>query len=465
MSENPSIKTNNKLKKDEITSEKGSIFIKKEAIRNMITHVLRFGNEALDNSVAVMGVCLGNIDLNGDKIVVINAIPITHGDYIEAEFTSEIHSIIAQIEKQYINLSILGWYHSHPGKGLHFSNVDKKNHQFFQKKEFPRSFGIVFDHTLMLKDENLGLKVYRLNNYKRITDFHEVSHEIEIPATLDYFKWCKKFVEDSQKKSPILIKEVNESRPSIPEELQEIPMSEEKFSLIRESEEFLQVKPIISGFQEGSSKFMDLFFNTFKSQLSDWTRDVNEGTEKGMEYSRGIINQTKESISSGLIKLQSWFEKNLEEITDSFKTDIKNRIDKRIEAQKELESHINSSKDLIIKELNTLIEGKINRVISEIESGVKTINENLSSTTQANSKLDGLLNKISENILKNTNVINNFNNETIKSIEITNTPFEKEIINNFEKLSMESQPTKESFLEMDKLLEKLKKISETFQNM
>ncbi|MHA1490217.1 MAG: hypothetical protein ACTSRI_11255 [Promethearchaeota archaeon] len=465
MPDNSTPKFTNQLKKDEITSEKRSIFIKKEAIRNMITHVLRFGNEALDNSVAVMGVCLGNIDLNGEKIVVINAIPITHGNNVETEFTSEIRSIIAQIEKQYKDLSVLGWYHSHPGRGLHFSDVDKKNHQFIQKKEFPRGFCIIFDHTLMLKDENLGLKVYRLNNYKKPTEYHEVPHEIEIPATLDYFKWCKKFVEDSQKKAPILIKEVSESSPSIPKGLQEIPMSEEKLSLIRESEEFLQVKPIISGFQEGSSKFMDLFFNTFKSQLGTWTRDVNEGTEKGMEYSRDIINQMKESIFSSLIKLKSWFEKNLEEITDLFKTNIIKQIDKRIEAQKELESDINSSKELIIKELSTLIEEKINHVNSEIESSVKTINENLSTTIQTNSKLNDLLNKISENILKNTNEINNFNNETIKSIEITNTPFEKEIINIFEKLRMESQPTEESFLEIDKLLQEFKKISETFQNM
>ena len=32
----------------------GKVIIKKEAFRNMITHVLRFGNEALDESIEVM---------------------------------------------------------------------------------------------------------------------------------------------------------------------------------------------------------------------------------------------------------------------------------------------------------------------------------------------------------------------------------------------------------------------------
>ncbi|GAH10734.1 unnamed protein product [marine sediment metagenome] len=36
--------------------------IKADALIRMITHVLRFGNEALDESVEVMGVCIGEID-------------------------------------------------------------------------------------------------------------------------------------------------------------------------------------------------------------------------------------------------------------------------------------------------------------------------------------------------------------------------------------------------------------------
>ena len=38
------------------------IIIKQDAFIRMITHVLRFGNEALEESVEVMGVCIGKKD-------------------------------------------------------------------------------------------------------------------------------------------------------------------------------------------------------------------------------------------------------------------------------------------------------------------------------------------------------------------------------------------------------------------
>ncbi len=38
------------------------VIIKADAFIRMMTHVLRFGNEALDESIEVMGICVGNID-------------------------------------------------------------------------------------------------------------------------------------------------------------------------------------------------------------------------------------------------------------------------------------------------------------------------------------------------------------------------------------------------------------------
>jgi len=65
----------------------GKVIITKEAFRNMITHVLRFGNEGLETSVEVMGVCMGKKASNGKNIEVVNAIPLTHGTQIENDFS------------------------------------------------------------------------------------------------------------------------------------------------------------------------------------------------------------------------------------------------------------------------------------------------------------------------------------------------------------------------------------------
>ena len=47
---------------EKANQNKKEIFIKKEAFRNMLTHVLRFGNEALEKSIEVLGVCIGKYD-------------------------------------------------------------------------------------------------------------------------------------------------------------------------------------------------------------------------------------------------------------------------------------------------------------------------------------------------------------------------------------------------------------------
>jgi len=68
--------------------KEGKVHISKEAFRNMITHVLRFGNAALENSVEVMGICLGKLHPNGKDILLLNAIPIFHGTQISSRLGS-----------------------------------------------------------------------------------------------------------------------------------------------------------------------------------------------------------------------------------------------------------------------------------------------------------------------------------------------------------------------------------------
>ncbi|GAH57275.1 unnamed protein product, partial [marine sediment metagenome] len=69
--------------------QKGNIFIKKEAFRNMLTHVLRFGSDALEQSIEVMGICVGKYDNVEDKVIVENAVPLIHGDKAEIGFHLE----------------------------------------------------------------------------------------------------------------------------------------------------------------------------------------------------------------------------------------------------------------------------------------------------------------------------------------------------------------------------------------
>ena len=60
--------------------------IKADALIRMMTHVLRFGNEAFDESFEVMGVCIGEIDETSNVINLINVIPIQHGIHVSTGF-------------------------------------------------------------------------------------------------------------------------------------------------------------------------------------------------------------------------------------------------------------------------------------------------------------------------------------------------------------------------------------------
>ena len=91
----------------------GKIIISKEAYRNMITHVLRFGNEALENSVEVVGICIGKVAPNEKDMILVNALPIAHGENVLLGFTQDYKAVLNKIEERFIHqeLKIIGWYH------------------------------------------------------------------------------------------------------------------------------------------------------------------------------------------------------------------------------------------------------------------------------------------------------------------------------------------------------------------
>ena len=456
-----------KNEKDQsISMDKGRIIIKKEAFRNMITHVLRFGSNALEKRVEVMGICLGELTENEKDIVLINAIPITHGKKVSAGFTKDDYDLLTQLEKQYQkkNLNIVGWYSSHPGWGLYFSDIEIKTHQFFQKESNPNGFCIVFDHTLMDKDKSFGFEIYRFDDFKKADKYNTVVFEIEEPADLDYFKWVQKFVEDLQKQTPILIKEISESKETIPGELQEIPISEE-ISKEEELDEYSHISPIISGFQRGVSKFSESIIDTFKSQFGDWTSNLKEGSSKGSEYLRNSVNKMKEAASQSLIKVENWFNKNMDSMLNGFKETVVKYVDQRVEAQSQLRNDLNNIKEALFNDLERITDNNLNYIRSEIESVVKLATEKVNKSTEMNSKIEEMIGSISNVILAIKDESNNLSNKIEKNIETKINQFEISINEKIEKMSSEIQPFKEYYLEISELLEKLQKIITGFRNI
>lgn len=445
-------------------AEKGKIFIEKGAFRNMVTHVLRFGSDALEKSIEVMGICVGKYDSIEDQITIENAIPITHGDKVEIGFDKDMYELFTQIVKKYSS-NLIGYYHSHPSWGLYLSESDLKNLQYFQDEKFPNGFGIVFDHTLMGKDENFGFEIFRLGDYSKPEKYHTVPFEMEIPTTLEYFKWVQKFMEDFQKKTPILIKEIDEFVEQVPGELQEIPSSDETQLSESELKEYPQITPLISSFQRGSEEFSGMFMDMIKTQMGDWIDDMTLGTSKGTEYISKAVNKMKEAISSGLINVDNWFKKTLNNTVNEFKSSVSKYVDKRIEDNKDFTKDISKAKDNLISDLNTLIDDNTNYINTKIETLDSSTKEKLEETDQINLKIEESIKNLKTPITTTDNQVNDLAQNIEKKINNSITPLQTNVDEKIEKLSNELQPFKDYNSEIRILLDKLQKIIMGFRNL
>ncbi len=440
----------------------GKVIIKKEAFRNMITHVLRFGNEALDESIEVMGILVGK--KNGKDIDIINAIPITHGKKVSLGFTSEDYNSFSEIEKRYAshNMIIVGWYSSHPGWGLFFSDTAIKNHRFFQKESNPDGFYIVFDYKLMGKEGGFGFEIYRLNNYVEGNEHYTVEFELEQPNTLEYFKWVQKFVEDTQKESPILIKEIYELAEPAPSELQEIPKPEEPLTDEVEVDDYAEIVPIISGFQDGISQFKDIFADTFKSQLNTWTQDIKNGSLTGTKLLKNATSRMKNKISTGMSRIENWFSSNLNEIVINFRENINHYIDDRISNQKDLTTQVSEAKEEIITNLNDLVDGNFSGIIDKIDPSLNKISNEITNSIDLTSNIENSANKSLEFISNIMNEIKIVSEEIEPTISSNISSLEQNMISEIEKLDVELNRIGEIYKQMDN---SLKKLQDTFNSL
>jgi len=327
-----------------------SVQIKKEAFRNILAHTLRFGHEALEESVDTMGFCLGTIE-EGNKIILKNALPISHGVKINESFSKDK---LTHLEEKYKeqNLDLIGWYISHPSEGLKWTKNDILNHLNIQNEERPEAFCIVVDHESIRKKDNFGFKIYRLMNYheKEESKIKELPYQVESPNSLDYFKWVQKFVEDYHKKNPVLIKEIEELSETKPEELQEIPIGEETVP-----EESFTISP---EFKKSTDQFGDMLKTLLNSEINDWMEDVSNGALQGNERLNQSIEQMNKNYAMGMQRLNNWFQKRIDETSNDYKNTVKDYMEKRTHRVSELENSISEISKNLVQSSTEIIESK-----------------------------------------------------------------------------------------------------------
>ena len=459
---------NNKEEKIEIAGD-WKVYIRNDAFRKMLSHIVRFANKSLEDNQEVMGICIGEANSEDKTLNLMNIIPVCHGDIVELGFSQEVHEKIMQIEEKITatNLKMIGWYHSRLEGGLFFSHADRSNQLYFQNEKHPYGFGIVFDNNLLNSGNKFGFEIFRFKTFSKGIDseYVKVPFELEVPDTLEFFKWIKTLVEDLQRKNPIVINEFDEIRKPMPGELQEIPKIEDVAIQNGDDNFNAQIQPIFTGFREGTSQFVDTFIDAYKNQLSNWMIDVRNGSLKGIEQIRSIVNQMKDSFEQGLENIQNYFDKSFSEISDVFITNISEYIDRRVETQKEFTTKVSNSFEEISNETQSIIENNLKEFTDKLKEKISYEEVKLYNINQINTKIKPLLNKSSDLLTKTFNDTNALSDDLINEIKRLSSKFSLSLNEEIENLNLDSDPIKEKYKEIEELIERLQKVISDFRQL
>lgn len=459
---------NNKEEEIEIAKD-WKVHIRSNAFIKMLSHIMRFSNKSVEDIQEVMGICIGEANSEDKTLNLINIVPVCHGDIVELGFSQELHEKIIQIEEKIIttNLKMIGWYHSRLKGGLFFSHADRSNQLYFQNEKHPYGFGVIFDNNLLNSDNKFGFEIFRFKAFSEGIDseYIKVPFELEVPKTLEFFNWIKALVEDLQRKNPIVINEFDEIRKPIPEELQEIP-KREAVAIEKGDDDFnTQLQPIFTGLREGTSQFAETFIESYKNQLSNWMIDVRNGSLKGIEQIRSIVNQMKDSFEQGLENIQNHFDKSFSEISNVFIKDISEYIDKRVRTQKEFTTKVSDSFEEISKETQSIIENNLKEFTDKLKEKISYEEVKLYNINQINTKIKPLLNKSSDLLAKTYSNTNAISDDLINEIKRLSSKFSLNLNEEIENLNLDSDPIKEKYKEIEELIERLQKVISDFRQL
>ena len=405
----------------------GKVIIKSKAYMTMLMHVLRFASNKMDPSkwVEVMGVCMGKIE--GQDVVVYEAVPIQNGARIEVAWEPTDYAMFAGVDEQYSKKGLFscGWYHSHPGLKTFLSKVDIKNQLGWQTEANPRGFAIVFDHTYLENPGDLGFRVFRLNDISKgiNSDWHEVEYVVEPPEKNSFFQVVKMIVEAGHKKDQSYVKELSETEWSTGVEAGS--EGEEKAEL-QAIPAVSPLTPAIDGFQTGIKALADTFIKTLTSQLEEWTNDTHKAATKGAEPLVEVMDNMKDAVEDGLSRVQQQFEGSLNERVQSLEDSVTETM-KKFETGPgnivgALEAFSRELTQTLRSHLQTRFEEKINEIGAIIGNALDKLNDFSTLAANLNQMLNtqgGKIKSLSNSVNELVDGISNKNQQSHQKMQTT----------------------------------------------
>jgi proteasome lid subunit RPN8/RPN11 len=309
------------------------VYLSWKAYKRMVGYALRYANKDMEQNEwrEVYGVLIGNNEEN-KRVMIKDSIPIMAGSDIGFELEPihyvDVSDINTNIFQQSIesnsNDFIVGWWHSHPGFGHFFSEIDIMNQIGYQVPN-PFAVGLVFDHCE--KNETfLGVKAMRLmepdKGMETSYDFVELRY---------YLEQAKEEIFDKVNKLTI---KINENMPKVLKELEHVenvlvqktlPQLQKKFSLLldEDSEEYEDEEPqeyIKKSYIWEHDSFKNLkgapkFRSRIEAEIKDCDATLKDLLKKGKNDK---YKEKKETFQKRINTILSKPNKMLQQVMDDF---------------------------------------------------------------------------------------------------------------------------------------------------
>lgn len=154
------LKKKKKVNHRNVPKGKGKVILNKKVYRTIIASCVRYANARIpeEDWLEIYGILIGHLDNDNDAVIVSEAYPITHTmkkqHILKVSYDSPdyVHTVAIE-EEAYTHDPpefIVGWYHSHPGIKVMFSQDDIKNQLFWQQAN-PKAIGLVFNQVRLVK--------------------------------------------------------------------------------------------------------------------------------------------------------------------------------------------------------------------------------------------------------------------------------------------------------------------------
>jgi len=376
-------------------NDQSVVTIKPLAYYKMLLHVLRFGSKYIEHAKLseVMGVLIGRLEGEGEikDVIIEDVVPVSHGGTIEVKFSVEQLGAFGELDtkiwEQYGDLGwfSVGWYHSHPGLGIFFSETDKYNQIFWQKN--PSGIGIVFDHTYLDKPNELGFRAFRLSetnlddpSLALKSDYHEVKANVIFPDNLEFYLKIVDLINNVHTGGPQIL-ELNEtvdlfSDVFIPEDEQ----IESKLPEVRFDEIITTLKNGMNNFLESSIRPMVYFLNTWGQDIVDKISINNTGM-------RNDLKEIRDKLSNEIINLQQSFNYDLQNDIKDLDFYVDDKLEDIDNEKEKIEELVKKSKEESINQIRSSFEDKgftqLLEKMEKISNNISKFNDNFSNNIKS----------------------------------------------------------------------------------